>query len=44
MPVTWYKAYHPYVKSPGGIFHLHISELLFKVVIFLSIVYILSVW
>lgn len=44
MPVTWYKAYHPYVKSPGGIFHLHISELLFKVVIFFKYcIYFISV-
>ena len=34
MPVIWYKSSFPYVKSPGGIFHLHISQLLFKVVIF----------
>lgn len=34
MYVTWYKTAHPYIKSPGGIFHLHISQLLVKTVIF----------
>lgn len=34
MPVTWYKTAYSAVKSPGGTFHLHNSQLLFKAAIF----------
>ena len=34
MSVTWFKTSYSAVKSPGGTFHLHNSQLLFKDVIF----------